>query len=113
MVLLLTITIALISIALILIILVQNPKGGGLSSAFGGSQAANQMMGAANSTDLLEKTTWGLAAALLGLCLFTGVFFKGGDSDRIGEDINTTTTTTTPAVPTPGQQPVQLPGGGQ
>lgn len=109
MVLLLTILIAFISVLLILVILVQNPKGGGLSSSFGGSQAANQVMGAANSGDMLEKITWGLASSLLALCLVTGVFFKGdGASESVGEDINTTTTTTT--VPS---APATIPGGGQ
>lgn len=112
MVLLLTILIAFISVLLILVILVQNPKGGGLSSSFGGSQAANQVMGAANSGDMLEKITWGLASSLLALCLVTGVFFKGdGASGPVGVDINTTTTA--PSSPTPmpggGQQPLQQP----
>lgn len=108
MVLLLTVLIALISIFLILIILVQNPKGGGLSSAFGGSQAANQVMGAANSTDMLERITWGLASALLGLCLVTGVFFKGGPADQGGEQINTNIQSNQP-VQAPIGQPI--PGG--
>ncbi|WMX17394.1 MULTISPECIES: preprotein translocase subunit SecG [unclassified Aureispira] len=108
MVLLLTILIAFISVLLILVILVQNPKGGGLSSAFGGSQAANQVMGAANSGDMLEKITWGLASSLLALCLVTGVFFKGdGASGPVGEEINTTTTT----APTAPTAPASVPGG--
>lgn len=89
MVLLLTILIAFISVLLIIVILIQNPKGGGVSSSFGGSQAANQVMGAANSTDMLEKTTWVLASSLLILCLATGVFFKGGPVTTVGEEINT------------------------
>lgn len=106
MVLLLTILIAFISVLLILIILVQNPKGGGLSSTFGGSTAANQVMGAANSTDMLEKITWGLATSLLVLCLATSVFFKGGDSTTsVGVDINTNVTQPIQA------QPQSIPGG--
>lgn len=109
MVLLLTILIAFISVLLILVILVQNPKGGGLSSSFGGSQAANQVMGAANSGDMLEKITWGLASSLLALCLVTGVFFKGdGVTGTVGEDINTPApTTSVPVAPNPagGQVP--------
>lgn len=111
MVLLLTILIAFISVLLILIILVQNPKGGGLSSSFGGSQAANQVMGAANSGDMLEKITWGLASSLLALCLVTGVFFKSdGASGIVGEDI-TAPTTSVPSAPagTSGGQPLTTP----
>jgi len=107
MVLLLTILIAFISVLLILIILVQNPKGGGLSSTFGGSTAANQVMGAANSTDMLEKITWGLATSLLVLCLATSVFFKGGEATNVGADINTNVTQ--PIQP----QPQGPPNGGQ
>lgn len=76
----LTILIAFIAILLILIVLVQNPKGGGLNSAFGGSSAANQIMGVANSTDTLEKITWGLAGALLTLSLVTGMMYKSGEA---------------------------------
>jgi preprotein translocase subunit SecG len=95
MILLLTILIALVSLALILIILVQNPKGGGLNSAFGGSQAASNYLGAANATNTLETTTWGLATALLVLCLITGVVFKPSTANAtdIGPDLNQTTTT--------------------
>jgi len=82
---------ALISVALIFIILVQNPKGGGISSAFGGSQAANQLMGAANATDVLEKITWALAGALLVLCLAVGIWAKGSSTTN-GLNIDTTTT---------------------
>ncbi len=112
MVLLLTILIAFISVLLILIILVQNPKGGGLSSSFGGSTAANQVMGAANSTDMLEKITWGLATSLLVLCLATSVFFKGGDKTDVGEKINVNVTqpAQNPVQQNPGQpQPQPLP----
>lgn len=115
MVLLLTILIAFISVLLILIILVQNPKGGGLSSAFGGSQAANQVMGAANSTDMLEKITWGLATSLLVLCLATSVFFQGSATTSVGEEMDTPTTTTTTTAPTApgGIVPTGNPAGGQ
>lgn len=59
---------AVICVLLIAIILIQNPKGGGVDSTFGGS-AANQMFGAARSADIVEKATWYLAAALFVLCI--------------------------------------------
>lgn len=62
------IVIAIICVLLIAIILVQNPKGGGVDSTFGGT-AANQMFGAARSADLVEKMTWILAAGLFTLCI--------------------------------------------
>ena len=46
----------------------QNPKGGGIDSTLGGS--ANQMFGAAKSTDFVEKSDLGLAATLFILCVF-------------------------------------------
>lgn len=68
----LTILVALVCVLLMLVVLVQNPKGGGLDSTFGGS-GANQMFGAARSTDLIEKITWGLAIALFVLCIITAI----------------------------------------
>ena len=113
MVLLITILIAIISVFLILIILLQNPKGGGLNSTFGGSQAANQIIGAANSTDLLEKTTWVLAGALIVLCLFSGMFFTNPTSGGTSIDVNTNVTapTNNPApITNPGSTPPIQPG---
>ena len=72
----LTILIALVCVLLILVVLIQNPKGGGLDSTFGGS-GANQMFGAARSTDLIEKITWGLAITLFILCVVTAIIVKG------------------------------------
>ncbi len=72
MVTLLTILIAITSVLLIFIILIQNPKGGGVDSTFGG-QGANQMFGAAKSTDFIEKLTWGLTIVLFILCIITAI----------------------------------------
>ncbi len=52
------------AILLILVVLAQNPKGGGLSSQFGGSGASN-IIGVKKTSDLLEKMTWGFAIAIL------------------------------------------------
>ena len=54
------------------IVLIQNPKGGGVDSTFGG-QGANQVFGAARSTDFVEKLTWGLATSLFVLCVLTAI----------------------------------------
>ncbi len=66
----LTVIIALICLLLTLVVLIQNPKGGGVDSTFGG-QGANQMFGAAKSSDFIEKLTWGLAISLFVLCIIT------------------------------------------
>lgn len=61
--------IVFICVLLILVVLAQNPKGGGLSSQFGGS--TSQLMGVKRTGDLLEKLTWGFAIALVVLTLAT------------------------------------------
>lgn len=67
----LTVLIIIVAILLILVVLVQNSKGGGLASNF---STPNQMMGVQKTTDFIEKATWGLAIALLVLCVATSFF---------------------------------------
>ncbi|MEM9338323.1 MAG: preprotein translocase subunit SecG [Bacteroidota bacterium] len=62
--------ILIVAVLLILVVLAQNPKGGGLSSQFGGS-GSTQLMGVKKTGDLLEKLTWGFAIALLVLSVAT------------------------------------------
>lgn len=50
------------SILLVFVVLVQNPKGGGLSSNF---SSQNQVMGVRRTADVLEKATWILAIAIV------------------------------------------------
>lgn len=64
--------ILLASVILGLFVLVQNPKGGGLSGTFGGF--SNQTMGVRQTTDFLEKGTWVLIIIIAGLCLFSSFF---------------------------------------
>ena len=68
----LTVLITIACILLVLVVLVQNPKGGGLSGTFGGFN--NQMMGVQRTTDFLEKATWTLAIVLIGFSLLTKFF---------------------------------------
>ncbi|SMO40126.1 preprotein translocase subunit SecG [Solitalea koreensis] len=67
----------LVAVLLILIVLIQNPKGGGLSSAFGGS---SQMLGVQKTNDFLEKATWALAISLLVISLSINFFIPRGES---------------------------------
>lgn len=69
---LITILIIVVCVLLGAVVLIQNPKGGGLSSSFGGM--SQQLLGARRSTDVVEKLTWGFAGALLFLCLSTTFF---------------------------------------
>ncbi|MBI1182809.1 preprotein translocase subunit SecG [bacterium] len=69
----LTALIILIIIACLLlwlVILIQNPKGGGLSSQFGGSSVTN-IIGAKQSVDVIEKATWILGGAVLVLVVLS------------------------------------------
>lgn len=68
MITLITVAIIVVCILLVGAVLIQNPKGGGLDSTFGGG-GANQMFGAAKSGDFIEKFTWYCAIALLLLCV--------------------------------------------
>ncbi len=58
--------IIIVSFLLGIVILVQNSKGGGLSSGFA---ASNQIMGVRKTTDFLEKLTWGFAISMLVLAI--------------------------------------------
>ena len=51
---------------LVAVVLIQNPKGGGLSANFSSS---NQYMGVRKTADFLEKATWALAITLMSLSL--------------------------------------------
>ncbi len=61
----------IVCLLLIMFVLVQNSKGGGLVSSFSSS---NQVMGVRRTTDFLEKVTWILALALVGLSIVSTAF---------------------------------------
>lgn len=56
-----SILIILASILLVAVVFIQNPKGGGLSSDFGGQQLG----GVQKTNDFVEKATWTLAAVIM------------------------------------------------
>lgn len=108
---LITILIVLVCILLILVVLIQNPKGGGIASGF---QAANQIIGVKQSTDVVEKATWYLAIALVVLSLFGAPFMKGSGAVDTNDEIETTVPVNLPggATPMPMAPPANN-GGGQ
>jgi len=65
----------IVCVLLGLIVLIQNPKGGGLSSNFSSS---SQLLGVQKTGDILEKGTWTLAILLMFLALTINVIGKGG-----------------------------------
>jgi preprotein translocase subunit SecG len=96
----------IVCVLLILIVLVQDSKGGGLSSSFG---ASNQILGVRKTTDFLEKATWVMAIALLILSLASSYF-----SSSAGNAGTTSTSATKNAAdnmsqPSGGQNPAPAP----
>ena len=67
----LVVLIVILAILMCLVVLIQESKGGGLASSF---SASNQIMGVRKTTDVIEKVTWGLAAAMVVLSVVS-VFF--------------------------------------
>lgn len=70
----LTILILLACVVLAFFILIQNPKGGGLSGTFGSMSSA--VMGVKQSTDVMEKGTWVMISIVAGLCMASVMFFQ-------------------------------------
>ena len=64
---LLVIIMVIAALLMIGIVLIQESKGGGLASQFSGY---NQIGGVRKTTDFIEKTTWGLAAAMVIISVF-------------------------------------------
>lgn len=104
------ILVILASVILGLIVLIQNPKGGGLSSSFGGF--GNQLMGVKQTTDVLEKGTWLFAGVVGILCILSPMFIpKTGGGSSVNDDLRKDVTApkqnqaTPPAtVPMPGSK---------
>ncbi len=64
---LLIILIVIAAVLMIGIVLIQESKGGGLASNF---SSYNQIGGVRKTTDFIEKTTWGLAVAMVVISIF-------------------------------------------
>jgi len=72
MVILITILIILACFALAFFILIQAPKGGGLTGNFG--SLSTQVMGVKQSTNVMEKGAWTAMGIIAGLCIVTVLF---------------------------------------
>ena len=113
MYLLVVILILIVSVLLGLIVLVQNSKGGGLVSNFGG---ANQMMGVRQTTDFLEKATLTMAGILVVLCLISSITLpknakegtpKSAIENMVSPDLQTETPAATMGGATATEAPAQ------
>lgn len=74
MITLITVVILLTCAVLAFFILVQNPKGGGLSGSFG--SMSSQIMGVKQSGDVMEKGTWTAMGIIGALCIISVMFFQ-------------------------------------
>ncbi|HEY9551908.1 MAG TPA: preprotein translocase subunit SecG [Prevotella sp.] len=93
------ILIVLASILMIGIVLIQESKGGGLSSNFSSS---NAIMGVRKTTDVVEKATWGLAIAMVVISISCAYVAPKATTDQsVLEKAATETQTTNPNT-TPG-----------
>jgi preprotein translocase subunit SecG len=101
------ILIVLASAVLGLIILIQNPKGGGLSGSIAG--VGNQFMGVKQTNDVLERGTWIFSAVIALLCIFSTFFMNSSSTTNDNDILNKINTNqgTAPArstAPAPTQQ---------
>lgn len=99
----LSILIIVVCLFITLIVLIQNPKGGGLTGGLGG--AASNVIGVQTAGDVMEKTTWGSALVLLALCVLTAfVVPKIGQKDQIKTLSEQAAKQKSPIAPTVPQQ---------
>lgn len=106
--------ITIVSFLLVVVIMVQNPKGGGLSSTFGGSQ---MMGGVQKTTDFLDKSTWALGGILIVLILLSSLSFSRYGTNEMFFDetalpaapATTAPATGTEGAATPAAQPQGVP----
>ena len=76
----LTVLVLIASGLLTLIVLLQNGKGGGLASNF---VAGNQTFGVRQTTDILEKITWGLVAFVGAVAILINVFTLNDTAQQV------------------------------
>ena len=91
------------SILMILIVLAQNPKGGGLSSTFGG---AGSFGGVVQTNKFLDKTTWTLAIALIVFSITASMSISSPEEDpesKIQRELMELNQTNIPDIQTPAQ----------
>lgn len=78
-----TIVVVIASILLICVVLIQNSKGGGLSSGF---SASNQIMGVQKTTDFIEKATWALVGSIVFLSVISTKFISTDNTPQEATD---------------------------
>ena len=92
--------IIIFSALLVVLILVQNPKGGGISGEFS-SSGATQMFGVQKTGDLVEQLTWGFSIAILFLVLVTNFTLSDAKETSTSVNVEKAATKTVPVAPAP------------
>ncbi len=111
MITLITIIIILACIVLAFFILIQAPKGGGLTGNFG--SLSTQVMGVKQSTDVMERGTWSAMGLIAALCIVSVLFMdkpvrQAAPATPAKEKAaSSAPATAQPAVPAGGTTPAQ------
>tara|TARA_B100000900_G_scaffold77856_1_gene62362 strand:- start:284 stop:556 length:273 start_codon:yes stop_codon:yes gene_type:complete len=87
--------------------MVQNPKGGGLSSSFGGD--SQQIGGVKKTTDFLDKSTWVLASLLLILILLSNLTIERNSNNSDSKLLDSSQTELDIPEALPQEIPLEIP----
>lgn len=79
----LMIVIMIVCAILVLVILSQDPKGGGLTSTFGGS--GSQMFGVKRTNTFLDKATWTLAIVIAATVIISNIMIPRSGTQNLPE----------------------------
>ncbi len=99
------------SVLLVIAVVIQNSKGGGLSTAFGAANISS-MIGAKRGNDMIEKITWGLISSLMAFAFLASITMTEIEvntkefrlkADDIENQMNTTSIPSAPAEQQQGQ----------
>ena len=113
-----SILIIIVAALLVIVVLIQNSKGGGIASNFASS---TQVVGVKRQAEIIEKITWGLAAALIILSLSASAIAGQGGSQVVEQSnsvvkdapgVKTNTGAGQQQGPGPQQKPNGTPGTG-
>ncbi len=104
------ILIVIASLLMIGIVLIQESKGGGLSSNF---SAGNQLAGVRKTTDFIEKATWGLAIAMVVLSVLCAYFAPASVTEQSAVEATTSNPLTNPTTQQNFGATQQAPADGQ
>jgi len=102
MITIITILILLACVVLGFFVLIQNPKGGGLTGAFG--SISSQVMGVKQSTDVMEKGTWTAMGVVCALCVVSVMFYEKPKTDNANSKQGTTKSAPAQSAPAKGKK---------